>query len=191
VQPVSPYAVTKFVNELYAGVFWKSYGVETIGLRYFNVFGPRQDPEGAYAAVIPRWIKAMIGNQPSFIYGDGCTSRDFCFVTNVVQANLLAACTGNAQAIGQVFNVAVNDRTTLVDLFEMIRCRLALQFAHLRDYRPAFRDFRNGDIRHSQADITQARKFLGYNPTHTLEQGLEETLAWHHRQRVKKEVQAI
>lgn len=178
-RPLSPYAVTKYVNELYADVFARCYGVETVGLRYFNVFGPRQDPEGAYAAVIPRWIAAMIRNQPTYINGDGETSRDFCYVANAVQANLLAATSGNPVAVNQVYNVALNARTTLNELFEMLRTRLLPAYAHLGVYRPVYREFRAGDVRHSQADIQKASQLLGYAPTHTVEQGLDQALEWY------------
>ena len=178
-KPLSPYAVTKYVNELYADVFARCYGVESIGLRYFNVFGPRQDPDGAYAAVIPRWIAAMIKNQPTRINGDGETSRDFCYIANVVQANLLAASTASSDAVGQVYNVALSARTTLNQLFEMLRNRLHPFYPHLEEYKPVYEDFRPGDVRHSQADIGKARRLLGFEPTHTVEKGLDEALAWY------------
>jgi UDP-N-acetylglucosamine/UDP-N-acetylgalactosamine 4-epimerase len=178
-RPLSPYAVTKYVNELYADVFSRCYGVESIGLRYFNVFGPRQDPNGAYAAVIPKWIAAMIKNEPTCINGDGETSRDFCYVANAVQANLLAATTTNHDAIGQVYNIALSARTSLNELFEMLRQRLLPAFPHLQNYKPVYQAFRPGDVRHSQADISKARRLLGFEPTHTVEQGLEEALAWY------------
>lgn len=178
-RPLSPYAVTKYVNELYAEVFGRCYGLESIGLRYFNVFGPRQDPEGAYAAVIPRWIAAMMRNETTYINGDGETSRDFCYVANCVQANLLAATVTHPEAVGQVYNVALSARTTLNELFEMLRRRLAPSHPHLRNYKPVYQDFRPGDVRHSQADIGKARRLLGYTPTHTVEQGLDEALAWY------------
>jgi UDP-N-acetylglucosamine/UDP-N-acetylgalactosamine 4-epimerase len=177
--PLSPYAVTKYVNELYANVFGSCYGVQTIGLRYFNVFGPRQDPEGAYAAVIPRWVSAMIRSEPCVINGDGETTRDFCYIANAVQANLLAACATNPGAAGQVYNVALNSRTSLNQLFEMLRERLLPRFPHLKDFQPVYREFRPGDVRHSQADISKASRLLGYKPTHTVEQGLDEALAWY------------
>lgn len=180
-RPLSPYAATKYFNELYAEVFERCYGLETIGLRYFNVFGPRQDPEGAYAAVIPRWIAAMIKNEPTRINGDGETSRDFCYVENAVQANLLAATTSNHAAIGQVYNVALNERTSLNQLFGRLRERLLPSFPHLKDYKPVYQDFRPGDVRHSQADIAKAKRLLGYEPTHSFERGLEEALDWFKR----------
>jgi UDP-N-acetylglucosamine 4-epimerase len=177
--PLSPYAVTKYVNELYGAVFAGCYGFETIGLRYFNVFGPRQDPEGPYAAVIPKWISAMIRNQPIYINGDGETSRDFCYVQNVVQANMLAVTTENRKAVNTTYNVALNDRTSLNQLFKLLRDRLAPEFPHLREFKAIHRDFRAGDVRHSQADISRAQELLGYAPTHTVEQGLDAALAWY------------
>ncbi|MHC1767865.1 MAG: SDR family oxidoreductase [Verrucomicrobiia bacterium] len=178
-KPLSPYAVTKYVNELYADVFGRCYGVPSIGLRYFNVFGPRQDPNGAYAAVIPRWIATMIKNQPAVINGDGETSRDFCFIANVVQANLLAATTSDSEAVGQVYNVALGARTTLNELFELLRTRLSPFYPHLDAYKPVYEDFRPGDVRHSQADIGKAQRLLRFQPTHTVAQGLDEALAWY------------
>src|SRR6266550_4668388 len=176
---LSPYAVSKRVNELYAEVFSRCYGMQTIGLRYFNVFGPRQDPEGPYAAVIPKWIGAMMHNEPVHINGDGETSRDFCYVANAVQANLLAATTENIEAINQVYNVAVGERTTLNQLFEMLRERLLPKLPHLREFKPLYGDFRRGDVRHSHADISKARRLLNYEPMHHIEQGLEEALGWY------------
>jgi UDP-N-acetylglucosamine/UDP-N-acetylgalactosamine 4-epimerase len=180
---LSPYAVSKRVNELYADVFGRCYGFESIGLRYFNVFGPRQDPDGAYAAVIPKWIAAMIENEPVFINGDGSTSRDFCYVANVVQANLLAATVQNPDAIFEQYNIAVGMQTSLNALYEMIRERLASGHLHLRKSKPRYRNFRQGDILHSKADIGKARRLLGYEPTHSIAQGLDEALDWyvHHR----------
>jgi UDP-N-acetylglucosamine 4-epimerase len=178
-RPLSPYAVTKYVNELYADVFARCYGQESAGLRYFNVFGPRQDPDGAYAAVIPRWIAAMLKNQPTYINGDGETSRDFCYIANVVQANLLAATTTAAEAIGQVYNIALGAKTTLNQLFEMLRTRLLPSCPHLKEYSPVYQEFRPGDVRHSQADITKARRLLGFEPTHVVERGLDEALEWY------------
>ncbi len=178
-QPLSPYAVTKRVNELYAEVFARAYGFKSIGLRYFNIFGPHQDPEGAYAAVIPRWVAAMIRGEPVYINGDGETSRDFCYIANAVQANLLAACTEDPQAVDQVYNVAVGERTTLNDLFRAIRDALLPRFPHLRDLQPIYRDFRPGDVRHSQADISKAQRLLGYAPTHRIADGLREAMDWY------------
>ncbi len=178
---LSPYAVTKLVNEQYADVFFKSYGFASVGLRYFNVFGPRQDPEGAYAAVIPRWFAAMLGDQPVHIYGDGETSRDFCYVQNVVQANLLAALAGqDGQA--DVYNIAAGHRTSLNQLFQLINQTLT-EHGHRYDRQPQYGDFRVGDVRHSHADIDRAIKRLGYQPTHDVKQGLAETLAWYESRR--------
>lgn len=177
-KPLSPYAVTKYVNELYADVFARSYGFKTIGLRYFNVFGRRQDPDGAYAAVIPKWAAALLKGDPVFINGDGETSRDFCYVANAVQANLLAAMSTKESALNQVYNVAVGDRTTLNQLFALLRDNLA---AHgvAQDAQPQYRDFRAGDVRHSQADIAKAQGLLGYTPSHTLAQGIQEAMPWY------------
>jgi len=181
-KPLSPYAVTKLVNELYADVFARTYGMQSIGLRYFNIFGPRQDPQGAYAAVIPKWIAAMIAGEPVFINGDGETSRDFCYVANAVQANLLAATVEDPAAVNQVYNIAVGDRTTLNSVCETVRATLVGQFAHLADFKPTYRDFRAGDVRHSQADISKARNLLGYAPSHRIGEGLQESLSWYVRQ---------
>ncbi|MCA1785863.1 MAG: SDR family oxidoreductase [Desulfobacteraceae bacterium] len=178
-KPLSPYAVTKYVNELYADVFAKTYGMALIGLRYFNIFGRRQDPDGAYAAVIPRWISAMIHNEPVYINGDGETSRDFCYIDNAVQANLLAATTQNPDALNQVYNVAVGERTTLNQLYDTIKTLLAPRHTHLADAAPVFRDFRPGDVRHSLADISKANTLMGYTPTHRIGQGLAEAMSWY------------
>ena len=179
--PLSPYAVTKYVNELYADVFARCYGTQTIGLRYFNVFGPRQDPDGPYAAVIPKWIAAMVKNDPVQINGDGATSRDFCYVDNAVQMNLLAATSDNPTAVNQVYNVALNQRTSLNELFGMLRERLLPHYPHLKRYKPVYRGFRAGDVRHSQADITRARQMVGYAPTHRIDEGLDAALEWYRR----------
>jgi UDP-N-acetylglucosamine 4-epimerase len=176
---LSPYAVSKRVNELYAAVFGRCYGFQSIGLRYFNVFGPRQDPAGAYAAVIPKWIAAMIARQPVLINGDGSTSRDFCYVANVVQANLLAATVRNPAAVNQIYNIALGAKTSLNELFEMLRQRLASSHPHLRDFKPRHADFRPGDILHSRADITKARRLLGYQPAYNVAMGLDEALDWY------------
>ncbi|VVS93983.1 NAD-dependent epimerase/dehydratase family protein [Desulfoluna spongiiphila] len=177
--PLSPYAVTKYVNELYADVFARAYGMGSIGLRYFNIFGPRQDPDGAYAAVIPRWIAGCLNQEPVFINGDGETSRDFCYVKNAVQANLLAATTRNDEAVNQVYNVAVGDRTTLVRLYGAIRKSLAGRVGGLTLPEPVYRDFRAGDVRHSQADVSKAARLLNYRPTHRITEGLEEAMDWY------------
>jgi UDP-N-acetylglucosamine 4-epimerase len=178
-RPLSPYAVTKFVNELYADVFSRTYGFASVGLRYFNIFGARQDPNGPYAAVIPKWIASMIHNEPVFINGDGETSRDFCYVANAVQANLLAATAPNPAAVNQVYNVAVGQRTSLNELFEHLRALLAPHFVHLAKISPVYRDFRAGDVRHSLADISKAKRFLGYEPSHTVGAGLSEAMEWY------------
>lgn len=178
-KPLSPYAVTKVVNELYADVFSKTYGMDCVGLRYFNVFGRRQDPNGAYAAVIPKWAWALIHGEPVFINGDGETSRDFCYVDNAVQANLLAATAKHPEAGNQVYNVAVGDRTTLNELFVEIRTQLLPRYPGLADVQPTNRDFRSGDVRHSLADISKAQQLLGYVPTHRLREGLSEAVEWY------------
>lgn len=177
-KPLSPYAVTKYVNELYADVFNRCYGFNTIGLRYFNVFGPRQDPNGAYAAVIPKWTAALLQREEVFINGDGETSRDFCFVANAVQANLLAACATQDSACNQIYNVAVGDRTTLNQLFGLLRDNLA-DHGVSPNTQPTYRDFRAGDVRHSQADVSKAVRLLGYQPTHRLAQGVEVAMPWY------------
>lgn len=180
-RPLSPYAVSKQVNELYADVFSKLYGLESIGLRYFNVFGPRQDPDGAYAAVIPRWISAMSRNEKVYINGTGETSRDFCYLANIVQINLLAATTTNRVALNQVYNAALNRRTSLNELYRKLQKRLTPHFGHVAGLDPVHRDFRVGDIMHSQADIHKARYLLGYSPTHTVDRGLDDALLWYIR----------
>lgn len=177
--PLSPYAVTKLVNELYAQVFSTTYGFRSIGLRYFNIFGRRQDLDGAYAAVIPKWIAAMIKNEPVFINGDGETSRDFCYVENAIQANLLAAVTIQESLKGQIYNVAVGERTTLNQLYHHLRNTLVTNFSHLKSAQPVHRDFRLGDVRHSLADIRKARDLLGYEPSHRVLEGLDEALGWY------------
>ncbi|WP_075255601.1 NAD-dependent epimerase/dehydratase family protein [Herbaspirillum camelliae] len=181
-KPLSPYAVTKFVNELYADVFARTYGLQTIGLRYFNIFGRRQNPDGAYAAVIPKWIASAIKGEQIYINGDGETSRDFCYVDNAIQANLLAACTLQDEAANQVYNVAVGDRTTLKELYEFLRDNLSVTFPHLRDAQPIFREFRAGDVRHSLADIGKGRRLLGYEPSHRIGRGLKESMNWYVQQ---------
>lgn len=180
-RPLSPYAVTKYVNELYADVFGRCYGLESVGLRYFNVFGPRQDPEGAYAAVIPKWIASLLHHEPVYINGTGETSRDFCYVKNTVQANLLAATTVNPESINQIYNVAVNARTDLNELFTLLRDGLTCNHPELLGVHPIYRDFRVGDVMHSLADIGKAALLLGYQPTHTLGQGLDEALCWYEK----------
>jgi len=176
-QPLSPYAVTKLVNEVYAAVYARAYGFKAIGLRYFNVFGPRQDPNGAYAAVIPKWVAAMIGDDEVIINGDGRTTRDFCYVSNAVQANIRAALAPD-EAQGEVYNVAVGGRTSLLDLFAMIRDGLAQHQVHY-GREPALGPFRAGDVRDSQASIEKAERLLGYSPTHDVERGLSDALPWY------------
>ena len=179
-KPLSPYAVTKYVNELYADVFARNYGFQTIGLRYFNVFGPRQDPGGAYAAVIPKWTAAMIQGQDVFINGDGETSRDFCFVDNAVQANLLAATVQDPDARNQVYNVAVSGRTTLNTLFDELKAALVANgVRYTRN--PVCREFRAGDVRHSQADIGKAKRLLGYVASHDIRSGIHNAMPWYVR----------
>ena len=193
-KPLSPYAVTKYVNELYADVFGKTYGLQSMGLRYFNVFGPRQDPNGAYAAVIPKWIASMIQGEPVYINGDGETSRDFCFIANVVQANLLAATVNDndmasckadfsrpdaSSPINQVYNVAVGDRTTLNELYAQLHKNLLPLYPHLQGAQPSYRDFRAADVRHSLADISKAATHLGYAPTQRIGQGLALAMPWY------------
>lgn len=178
-RPLSPYAVTKYVNELYADVYARSYGFDSIGLRYFNVFGPRQDPEGAYAAVIPKWISSMIRGQEIFINGDGQTSRDFCHIRNVVQANLLAATSLNPDARNQIFNIAVGERTTLNELHEILVANLTGLLPRYHSKAPVHREFREGDVLHSLADVSKARRLLGYYPTHDVRSGLELAMSWY------------
>jgi UDP-N-acetylglucosamine 4-epimerase len=182
--PLSPYAVTKYVNELYAGVFARCYGFRSVGLRYFNVFGPRQDPDGAYAAVIPKWIGSLRSGVEVFVNGDGETSRDFCFIANVVQANILAAC-ATESAKDQIYNVAFGEKTSLNELYLLLRDSLASVSggaANRLQELPKYREFRQGDVRHSLADISKARRLLGYAPTHSVRQGIEETTRWFARQ---------
>ena len=178
-RPLSPYAVSKLTNELYAGVFQRTYGLETIGLRYFNVFGRRQDPDGPYAAVIPGWVGSLLRGEPCRINGDGETSRDFCYIDNVLQANLLAATVEDAEATDQIYNVAFGGRTTLNELFYAIRDGLSTSRPHLAEIQPVYAEFRAGDVRHSLADITKIRTRLGYEPTHGVREGLASTLEWY------------
>lgn len=178
-RPLSPYAVTKLVNELYADVFARTYGFRSIGLRYFNIFGRRQNPSGAYAAVIPKWIVSLINSEPVHINGDGDTSRDFCYVDNAIQANLLAATTTNENALNEVYNVAVGDRTSLNQLYIYLRDSLAQKLPHLNGVKPVYRDFRTGDVRHSLADISKGHKLLGYLPSHKVREGLIEAMQWY------------
>ena len=178
-KPLSPYAVTKLVNELYTDVFAKTYGFKAIGLRYFNIFGQRQDPNGAYAAVIPKWFAGLIKNETVFINGDGETSRDFCFIENAVQANLLAATAENEDATNQVYNVAFGERTTLNELYQFIKQRVVTRHQSARDAEVVYRDFRAGDVRHSLADISKAGKLIGYSPEFSVKSGLDKAAEWY------------
>jgi len=177
-RPLSPYAVTKYVDELYASVFQRTYGMQVLGLRYFNVFGKRQDPNGAYAAVIPRWLGNLVEGESCIINGDGETTRDFCYVANVVQANILAA-TAPDEATDRVYNVAFGARTSLNNLYFALRDGLVPALPQIAGVAPAYGDFRTGDVRHSLADISLARRCLGYEPTHDLRRGLAEALPWY------------
>ena len=177
--PLSPYAVTKLVNELYANVFAKNYDFKTIGLRYFNIFGKRQDPDGAYAAVIPKWVGAILNKEDVYINGDGETSRDFCYIDNTVQMNLLAATTDNEEATDQVYNVALNDRTSLNELHKMIEERLMQRVEGLEKKKPIYREFRSGDVRHSQASIDKAKKLLDYQPKYKISEGMDDAIDWY------------
>jgi UDP-N-acetylglucosamine/UDP-N-acetylgalactosamine 4-epimerase len=178
-KPLSPYAVTKYVNELYADVFNKTYEFNAVGLRYFNIFGPRQDPKGAYAAVIPKWVASLIKKETPFINGDGKTSRDFCYIKNAVQANILAATSNNPKAKNQIYNVAVGHRTTLNQLFNTIQEKIINRILDQNKVEIEYRDFRAGDVRHSQADISKAKTLLGYEPSHAVDQGLEDSMDWY------------
>lgn len=183
--PLSPYAVTKYVNELYADVFARNYGFKAIGLRYFNVFGRRQNPDGAYSAVIPRWILSQLNDEQIYINGNGLTSRDFCYIDNVIQANLLAATTTDSDARNQVYNVAVGERMTLNDLYHAIREGIYSLSDYKSDMAPVYRDFRQGDVQHSQADISKIKEFLRYVPEFTVTEGLKHTLKWYADKYVK------
>jgi UDP-N-acetylglucosamine 4-epimerase len=176
---LSPYAVTKYTNELYASVFHKCYGMETIGLRYFNVFGKRQNPNGAYAAVIPKWVASLLHNEPVYINGDGETSRDFTYIANVIQANILAGITTKNSAFGEVFNAAAGGRLTLNDLYTSISNHLAKNISGFEPKKPIYQEFRQGDIRHSNANIDKIKSTLGYNPTHNINSGLDECILWY------------
>ena len=186
-KPLSPYAATKAINEIYADAFVRAYGLASIGLRYFNVFGSRQDPEGAYAAVIPKWIAALLKREPVYINGDGETSRDFCYVENVVQANLLAATTVNPAAINEVYNIALGERTTLNKLLALIQGELRQRDASLpSEQRPIYREFRPGDVQHSLADTSKAQRLLGYVPAHPIQQGLGLAMDWYRQKALKR-----
>ncbi len=178
-RPLSPYAVTKYVNELYADVFCRCYKIRPVGLRYFNIFGQRQDPDGAYAAVIPKWFAGLMAGEEIFINGDGTTSRDFCYIDNCVQANIMAATAENPEAFNQVYNVAFGERTTLTQLFTHIQDRVkALKDDHA-EVSPTYRDFRPGDVKHSLADISKAKSLLGYHPQFSVLQGLDQAAPWY------------
>ncbi len=177
--PLSPYAVTKLVNELYADVFARTYGFKTIGLRYFNIFGKRQDPNGAYAAVIPKWFAGLIKNETVFINGDGETSRDFCFIENCVQANLLAATAEGGEAENQVYNIAFGERTSLNELYSMIKSLVVDFNSKAVDAEPVYRDFRAGDVRHSLADVSKAEGLIGYAPEYSVQDGLGKAAKWY------------
>ncbi len=178
-RPLSPYAASKWMNEIYADVLCRSDPPTFVGLRYFNVFGPRQDPDGAYAAVIPRWIASLLAGEPVFINGDGETSRDFCYVQNVVQANLLAATTQNTEALNQVYNIAIGERTTLNELFQMLKTSLAITEPRVAGTQPVHREFRAGDVRHSLADIAKASRLLAYKPAFRIQEGLDLAMEWY------------
>jgi UDP-N-acetylglucosamine 4-epimerase len=178
-RPLSPYAAHKWMNEIYAEVYARCYAFESIGLRYFNVFGPRQDPDGAYAAVIPKWLASMIKAESIFINGDGETSRDFCFIDNVVQANLLAATTQTPGAANRAYNVAVGERTTLNQMFKFLNEGLRKRDPNLAEQKPVYREFRAGDVRHSLASVDKAKAFLGFQPSHSTQSGLESALDWY------------
>jgi UDP-N-acetylglucosamine 4-epimerase len=178
-RPLSPYGAGKHMNELYADVFGRCYGLEAIGLRYFNVFGPRQDPEGAYAAVIPKWVASMLRDETVFINGDGETGRDFCYIENVIQANLLSATTTNPEAVGQVYNVAVGDSTTLNELFDTLAEMIGRHVESFVKPAPTYRDFRAGDVRFSKADISKIVTRVGYKPIYRVREGLEKAISWY------------
>jgi UDP-N-acetylglucosamine/UDP-N-acetyl-alpha-D-glucosaminouronate 4-epimerase len=180
-RPLSPYAVSKATNELYADVFARQYGMRIVGLRYFNVFGPRQDPAGPYAAVVPRWIEALLAGEPTTVYGDGETSRDFCYIANAVQANLLAAMAEGPGAVGEVYNVAYGERTSLNELHRLLAGAIAQRTGRATPSTPIHQDFRPGDIRHSLADTSKIARLLGYAPTHSVREGIEETVEWYWR----------
>ena len=178
-RPLSPYGAGKHMNELYADVFGRCYGLETIGLRYFNVFGPRQDPEGAYAAVIPKWVASMLRDETVYINGDGETARDFCYIENVIQANLLSGTTTNPEAVGQVYNVAVGDSTTLNELFDLLAEMIGKHVKGFVKPAPTYRDFRPGDVRFSKADISKIESRIGYQPLYRAREGLEKAISWY------------
>jgi len=176
---LSPYAVMKYTNELYAGVFTRTYGIECVGLRYFNVFGKRQDPDGAYAAVIPKWVSSILSDDDVYINGDGETSRDFCYIDNVIQMNLLAGTTSNEEAFGEAFNVAVGGQTTLNELYSLINKELESNVDGFEPKEAIYRNFREGDIRHSNANISKAKKLVGYSPSYTIDEGMHLAINWY------------
>ncbi len=178
-KPLSPYAVTKYVNELYADVFSRCYGVKPVGLRYFNIFGRRQDPNGAYAAVIPKWFAGLMAGEEIFINGDGTTSRDFCYIDNCVQANIMAATAFREESFNQVYNIAFGERTTLTELFDHIQGRVKGLVDNYTEVKPVYRDFRPGDVKHSLADISKARELIGYHPAFSVLQGLDNAADWY------------
>lgn len=180
-RPLSPYAASKRMGEIYADTVAAGFGFESIGLRYFNIFGPRQDPEGAYAAVIPKWIAALLRREPVFVNGDGETTRDFCYIGDVVQANLLAATTTNPAAVNQVYNIALGERRSLNELFGALQTALRRRETELPETKPVYRDFRAGDVRHSLANVSKARQLLGFEPAHNLANGLELAMDWYQR----------
>ena len=178
-KPLSPYAVTKYVNELYADVFSRCYGARPVGLRYFNIFGRRQDPNGAYAAVIPKWFAGFMAGEEIFINGDGTTSRDFCYIDNCVQANIMADIATREESVNQVYNIAFGERTTLTELFDHIQGRVKGLVDNYTEVKPTYRDFRPGDVKHSLADISKARGLIGYNPEYSVVQGLDRAADWY------------
>ncbi len=179
-EQLSPYAVTKYVNELYGKIFWRTYKLNNIGIRYFNVFGKRQDPDSIYAAVIPKWVKAMLHGDDVCIFGDGTTSRDFCYIKNVIQMNLLAALSKNKDSFGEVFNCACHDQTDLNTLFNLLKNNLSQYRPELKYLKPIYQDFRPGDVKHSNADITKATEMLGYSPEYFIKEGLNLSLEWYY-----------
>jgi UDP-N-acetylglucosamine 4-epimerase len=190
-KPMSPYGLSKHMNEIYASVFSTCYGFDTVGLRYFNVFGPRQDPNGAYAAVIPAFISALVLNKTAYINGDGTAGRDFCYVDNVVQANLLAASTDHAEALNQVYNVALGDQTSLTELFDIVRGLVAARFPHARGAKPVYREPRRGDLKYSRADVSAAVERLGYHPAIRVKQGLERAIDWYVKDLMPEEKEVV
>ena len=183
-KPLSPYAITKYINELYAEIFSSTYALQSIGLRYFNVFGPRQDSKGAYAAVIPKWVESMMEDEEVYINGNGETTRDFCYIENVVQANLIAARTLDLSAVNQIYNVAYGEETSLNEVYIQIKKNLIHTFPNLANAKPEYRDFRKGDVLQSLACIKKAREKLGYEPSYDLRKGLELTVDWYLKNRL-------